>query len=119
MTLVGTPPNLSFVRIFQILFPEAPAIAFGQWMTMALPLGVVLMLIAWVLITQLFYRAPAALTVDPEVVRQERASLGPISFEEKAVLMVFAATAILWVFRVDLQLGLATIPGWSRLLPLP
>ena len=42
MTLVGTPPNLSFVRIFQILFPEAPAIAFGQWMTMALPLGVIL-----------------------------------------------------------------------------
>ena len=30
-TLVGTPPNLSFVRIFAILFPGAPPISFGHW----------------------------------------------------------------------------------------
>ena len=34
-TLVGTPPNLSFARIFEITFPKADAIAFGQWMLMA------------------------------------------------------------------------------------
>ena len=28
-TLVGTPPNLSLVRIFEIMFPEGPSIAFG------------------------------------------------------------------------------------------
>ncbi|MCJ7630752.1 MAG: SLC13 family permease, partial [Longimicrobiales bacterium] len=119
MTLVGTPPNLSFVRIFQILFPEAPAISFGQWMTMALPLGVVLLAIAWALITRVFYRAPSDLKVDREAVTQERAALGPVTFEEKVVMAVFATTAILWVFRVDLQLGMATLPGWSRLLPYP
>ena len=119
MTLVGTPPNLSFVRIFEILFPEAPSISFGQWMTMALPLGAIMLVTAWVLITRVFYRAPSGLTVDRSVVRDERASLGPITFEEKVVMAVFAATAVLWVFRVDLQFGLATIPGWSRLLPYP
>jgi len=119
MTLVGTPPNLSFVRIYEILFPEAPSIAFGQWMTMALPLGVIMLAIAWVLITRVFYRAPSELTVDREMVRGERAALGPVTFEEKVVMAVFAATAVLWVFRVDLQIGLATIPGWSRLLPYP
>jgi len=46
-TLVGTPPNLSFVRIFAILFPEAPPIAFGQWLVMAFPIGVVMLLTAW------------------------------------------------------------------------
>jgi len=119
ITLVGTPPNLSFIRIYQILFPDAPGIAFGQWMIMALPLGVVLLVVAWLAITRVFYRAPSDLTVDQEVVKQERASLGPVTFEEKVVMGVFAATAVLWVFRVDLQLGLATIPGWSRLLPFP
>lgn len=119
MTLVGTPPNLSFVRIFEILFPEAPPIAFGQWMTMALPLGVTMLLFAWFMITRVFYRAPAELTVDREVVASERAALGPVGFEEKVVMGVFAATAILWLFRVDIQLGIATIPGWSRLLPFP
>jgi sodium-dependent dicarboxylate transporter 2/3/5 len=117
MTLVGTPPNLSFIRIFEILFPEAPAISFGQWMIMALPLGLIMMTIAWVLITKVFYRAPSDLTVDRAVVEAERAALGAVTFEETVVLGVFAATAILWVFRVDLQLGLFTIPGWSRLLP--
>jgi solute carrier family 13 (sodium-dependent dicarboxylate transporter), member 2/3/5 len=57
--------------------------------------------------------------VDRAVVVEERAALGPISFEEKVVLGVFAATALLWVFRVDLELGIATIPGWSRLVPYP
>jgi sodium-dependent dicarboxylate transporter 2/3/5 len=118
-TLVGTPPNLSFVRIFQILFPEAPPIAFGQWLIMCLPVGFVLILVAWIFITRVFYRAPAELTVDRSVVEAEREDLGPISFEERAVLVVFAATALLWVFRVDLQFGVATIPGWSRLLPNP
>jgi sodium-dependent dicarboxylate transporter 2/3/5 len=118
-TLVGTPPNLSFVRIFEILFPEAPPIAFGQWIVMALPIGVALLVIAWVLITRVFYRTPAEITVDDAVIQSERADLGMMSFEEKVVMAVFASTAVLWVFRVDLQVGLFTIPGWSRLLPAP
>jgi sodium-dependent dicarboxylate transporter 2/3/5 len=118
-TLVGTPPNLSFVRILEILFPDAPTVAFGQWMVMCLPVGVILILLAWVLITHVFYRASSDLTVDRDVVRKERAALGPVSFEEKVVMAVFATTALLWVFRVDLQVGLFTIPGWSRLLPYP
>jgi len=118
-TLVGTPPNLSFVRIFEIIFPDAPPIAFGQWMVMSLPIGVVLLVVAWLLITRVFFRASDEIKVDREVVTKERDALGTISFEEKAVLAVFASTALLWVFRVDLQVGIATIPGWSRLLPFP
>jgi len=119
VTLVGTPPNLSFVRIFEILFPEAPHIAFGQWIVLGLPLGATMLILAWFVLTHLVYRAPEELTVDRAVVHAERSALGPISFEEKAVLAVFATTAVLWVFRVDLALGIATIPGWSRLIPYP
>ena len=118
-TLVGTPPNLSFVRIFEILFPEAPSIAFGQWLIMALPIGVLMLAISWLLITRVFYKVPDDVTIDSDVVKSERAALGRISYEEKAVMVVFVATAILWVFRVDLQLGFTSIPGWSRLLPEP
>ena len=118
-TLVGTPPNLSFVRIFEIIFPEAPPIAFGQWLVLGLPIGVTMLIIAWLLITRVFYPASSEITVDREVVRRERSQLGSVSFEERVVLGVFAATAALWVFRIDLQLGFLTIPGWSRLLPFP
>ena len=116
-TLVGTPPNLSFVRIFEILFPEAPTIAFGQWLVMALPIGLTMLVIAWVLLTRVFYPTPDDVTVDHDVIANERSALGSISYEERGVLAVFVATAVLWVFRVDLNVGLFTIPGWSRLLP--
>ena len=118
-TLVGTPPNLSFQRIFEIIFPEAPAIAFGEWIVMALPIGATMLVIAWLLITKVFFRASAGMEVDRAVVGDERAALGRVSFEERAVAGVFVATALLWVFRKDLVLGFATVPGWSRLLPDP
>ena len=118
-TLVGTPPNLAFARIHQLLFPEAPEIAFGQWLVVAFPVGVVMLLAAWLLITQVLYRVPRAVVVSRDVVTAERAALGPVTFEERAVLIVFALTALLWVFRVDLNLGGFVLAGWSRLLPWP
>ena len=44
-TLVGTPPNLSFVRIFHIYFPNAPEISFGDWFVFAFPICIVLFLV--------------------------------------------------------------------------
>jgi sodium-dependent dicarboxylate transporter 2/3/5 len=116
-TLVGTPPNLSFARIFEITFPNAEPVAFGHWLVMAFPITLVLLTIVWLLLTRVFFRFGKSFEVDREVVKCEYAALGGISFEERAVLTVFAATAFGWVFRKDLVLGLVTIPGWSRLLP--
>jgi sodium-dependent dicarboxylate transporter 2/3/5 len=116
-TLVGTPPNLSFARIFEITFPNAEPIAFGQWLVMAFPVTVVLLTIVWLLLTRVFFRFGESFKVDREVVKREYAALGGMSFEERAVLAVFAMTALGWVFRRDLVLGLLTVPGWSRLLP--
>ncbi len=118
-TLVGTPPNLSFQRIFQIIFPEAPPIDFGTWIVMGLPIGVTMIAVAWLLLTQVLYRPSPEIRIERDVLERERAGLGPISFEERSVATVFAMTALLWVFRRDLQLGFATIPGWSNLLPFP
>ena len=118
-TLVGTPPNLTFQRMFEILFPDAPGISFGQWMIMALPIGAVMLAVSWFLITHVFFRVPEGVSVDRTVVEKERARLGPVSFEERVVTAVFALTALLWVFRGDLRVGLFTIPGWSNFLPDP
>ncbi|UCD76879.1 MAG: SLC13/DASS family transporter [Phycisphaerales bacterium] len=118
-TLVGTPPNLSFVRIFEIAFPAAEPIAFGQWMLLGLPLSAIMLVIVWLLLTRLFFRAPKDLVLPTEVIKEEYRRLGPIRFAETAVLVVFALTALMWVFRKDLALGLVTIPGWGNLLPFP
>lgn len=118
-TLVGTPPNLAFARISQISFPESPVVSFGEWLTMALPASSVLLVIAWILITKVFFKVPEHITVDESVIHNQKSQLGPISYEEKAVLTVFSLTVLLWIFRAPINLGFATIPGWSGLLPFP
>ena len=95
-TLVGTPPNLSFQRIFQIIFPEAPPIDFGSWIVLGLPIGITMIALAWLLLTQVLYRPSPEVRIEKDVLERERDRLGPISFEERSVLVVFATTALLW-----------------------
>jgi len=118
-TLVGTPPNLSFTRIFQIMFPDAPAVEFGRWILLGIPVCVLMLAVIWFVLTRIFYRTGSEIAVNPQIVETEYERLGPISFEEKAVLVVFALTAVLWVFRKPLDFGLFSLPGWSGLLPFP
>lgn len=120
-TLVGTPPNLALVRIFELSFPAASeegyGISFGQWMLFGLPLSIVLLGICWLILTRVSFPSPKHLRLDPEIIHREKKALGKITYEETAVGLVFAATAILWVFRKDLQVGSLHIPGWSDWLP--
>jgi len=118
-TLVGTPPNLVLQRIFELTFPKAPSITFGQWFLMALPLSIVMGGIVWLLLIKVFFRFSKELKVDPDVVEDEFARLGSVRYEEKVVGIVFVCTALLWIFRKKLVLGFATLPGWSCLLPYP
>jgi len=118
-TLVGTPPNLSFARIFQITFPQAEPIAFGTWFMMGLPISAVMLFVVWLTLTKIFFRLPSSLIVDRAIVNKEYKELGPMGFEEKSVLIIFSLTAILWVFRKKLIIGFVSIPGWSQLLPNP
>ncbi len=118
-TLVGTPPNLSFARIFQITFPGAEPISFGTWFVFGLPLSVIMLAIVWLLLTRLFLRIPEHVIIDKSIITEEYRKLGPVTFEEKAVMWVFSLTALLWVFRKNLDIGFVSIPGWSNLLPFP
>lgn len=118
-TLVGTPPNLSFARIFQITFPQAEPIAFGTWFIMGLPISIVMIFVVWLVLTRIFFHTPSNLTIDRNIVSKEYEELGPMGFEERSVLIIFFLTAILWVFRKKLIIGFVTIPGWSQLLPNP
>ncbi|MEM7698159.1 MAG: SLC13 family permease [Verrucomicrobiota bacterium] len=120
-TLVGTPPNLALSRIFEQSFPAAESagvsLSFGRWMLLGLPLSVAMLTCAWLLLTKVFFRAPRSLQIPEEAITKERENLGPMRREESIVLGVFAATALLWVFRTPLSIGNFTIPGWRDLLP--
>ncbi|MBK9356917.1 MAG: anion permease [Bacteroidales bacterium] len=80
MTLVGTPPNLSFLRIYQVMFPQAPVVTFLQWMLFAVPVGILMMMAAYVLIYQRYARVKMSESVLNELpIRQMKKDLGPMS----------------------------------------
>ena len=116
-TLIGTPPNLVFMRIYKISFPKNPEILFGDWMKFGVPIAIIMLAFVWVLLTKVLYNSDKTFKVDEEIIQNEKKKTGKMTFEEKAVLVVFIATSLLWIFRVELDLGFATIPGWSSLFP--
>jgi solute carrier family 13 (sodium-dependent dicarboxylate transporter), member 2/3/5 len=118
-TLIGTPPNLSLVRILSILFPEAPELSFAGWFLFALPLSTVFLFIAWRLLCWLFLRNLEPFVLDDDVFERERAELGPMTFEQGAVLVLFVLLVGAWMFRADIDLFGFTVPGWSGLFPEP
>ena len=118
-TLVGTPPNLSFARILTILFPNAPEISFATWLMYALPISAIFLLILWIMFSIIFSPKSKEFEIDSNIFREEYKKLGPMSFEEKIVLIDFVLLAVLWVFRANIQIGDFTIPGWSQLFPFP
>lgn len=116
-TIIGTPPNLVFHRVFTIQFPDIQAITFGEWIILVLPLSIIMLLVIWLILTKLYFRLDDKINIDKSIVIKERKQLGGMSYQEKIVSFVFISTAVLWIFRNDIDSGLFTFPGWSSLLP--
>jgi sodium-dependent dicarboxylate transporter 2/3/5 len=118
-TLIGTPPNLSFTRIFAIYFPQAPEITFASWFAFGLPLSFVFLFIAWLLLTTLFACRTPSPSADSPLFKQELRGMGKMTYEEKWVFLLFTLMALLWLFRKDINIATFTLPGWSSLMPVP
>lgn len=97
-TLIGTPPNLVLAAMLQEIY--GIEIEFAQWFLFGLPLSMILLLICWWYITSVAFTFPQDSFPDgrQEIKRQVKA-LGPMSYEEKAVLTVFCLTAAAWIGR--------------------
>lgn len=118
-TLIGTPPNLALVRIFKIIYPDAPEITFGSWIMLGLPVAALMMTIAAFLITRIFFKVDDMIRIDKRFIADEYKKLGRTSFEERVIGIIFICTALLWIFRTELNFGLFKISGWSELFSAP
>lgn len=119
-TLVGTPPNLSFARIFDIYFPEAPEISFATWFFYAFPITLILFIVVFLYLYIVFVRRKKGWkSMSRNEIANAYNQLGERSFEENVLLVVFVMLALLWFFRADISVGQFVIPGWSNLFPDP
>jgi sodium-dependent dicarboxylate transporter 2/3/5 len=100
-TLIGTPANAILAAIVKRIYQVE--IAFSQWMLLALPLVILLLLACWFYMVRIAFplQKKRSSTGKAEIQKQLQ-QLGKTSFEEKAVGLVFILTALAWVTRTFL-----------------
>ncbi len=118
-TLVGTPPNLVLARLIQILFPAIPEINFVTWMIFALPLSLIFLTVTWFILKSRYCTHSEAIKIDAGTFAGQLRALGPMTYEQRIILLDFILLAGLWITRADIKLGGFTFPGWSRFFPRP
>jgi sodium-dependent dicarboxylate transporter 2/3/5 len=118
-TPVGTAPNQVFLGIFAESFPAGPRLTFGQWFFAFLPLVTLFVPLAWWLMTRVLLPVEPGVSDCGETIRREREELGPLDRGGALMSVVFALTALLWITRADLDLGIVRVPGWSRWFAAP
>ncbi|WP_083441937.1 SLC13 family permease [Nitriliruptor alkaliphilus] len=95
-TLIGSPPTLVMAGFVQDAL--GITIGFAQWMALGVPLAVVFLAIAWLFLTRVAFRAELPpVAQGSQVIRGKLNELGPMATGEWLVLVVFLATAALWV----------------------
>jgi sodium-dependent dicarboxylate transporter 2/3/5 len=97
-TIIGTPPNVAYVGYIQKTYNIE--IDFVSWMMVCMPLAILLLIcLYWVTVKWLY---PSGIKSDAstrQMIHGELKGLGPVSKAEKRVLMIFTATALLWITR--------------------
>ena len=106
-TLIGTPPNIILAAQVQQLF--GTEISFAGWMIIGAPLVFTLLAVTWFYLGRVVFRTQMQqLPGGRQMIQDQRDALGPISFEEKVVAVIFSAAAFMWITREFI---------WTALVP--
>ncbi len=106
-TLIGTPPNALLASFLQSNY--GIQVDFFTWMQLGVPVVLIMLPVAWLLLTKAVFPARELRIGDAgSVIRNELAALGPMSRGESAVAIVFVCAALGWILRRQ-------IAGWTGL----
>lgn len=118
-TLVGTPPNMVFYRVFTETYPAHKGMDFLRWFAVAFPVAVVFLCLAFVIIQRSLLGHHAGVKFDRRLFGAQLRSLGKLNRDQAVVLSIFILTVLLWFTREGIQAGSFYFTGWSALLPDP
>jgi sodium-dependent dicarboxylate transporter 2/3/5 len=97
-TIIGTPPNVAYVGYIEKKYSFQ--VDFVKWMLICTPLAFILLLsLYWVTVRWLFPNRIKSDAATRQLIKNEVASLGPLSQNEKRVLIIFISTALLWITK--------------------
>ena len=97
-TLIGTPPNLVLAGVISEIYGYE--ITFSEWFLFGLPISITLLFFCWIYLTRVAYKfeSNSFLGGNTEIKRLKK-ELGPISYEEKLVAIVFTLAGLCWISR--------------------
>jgi solute carrier family 13 (sodium-dependent dicarboxylate transporter), member 2/3/5 len=97
-TIVGTPPNVAFVGFIKDKYNYT--VQFADWMLICTPISLMLLFSLYFVMTKWLYpNKLGADTATRDLIKLELKQLGPLSKAEKRVLIIFVATALLWIIK--------------------
>ena len=101
-TIIGTPPNVVMVgymkRIYNLDVP------FTDWMLVGVPTMILVLAACYIIITKILYRNQLeAIEGSKALIQNKLKELGPLSREEKRVLIIFSVTCFCWIFRQNIN----------------
>ena len=118
-TLVGTPTNMIFYRMYKEQYPQNTDMNFFSWFIVAMPIALLLLLFTFALLKFIFIRKNESLEFEKDFFRDSYRKLGKITYEEKFIGVIFIITALLWFTRADIDVGSINWKGWSNLFGSP
>ncbi|MBL7924170.1 MAG: SLC13/DASS family transporter [Bacteroidia bacterium] len=118
-TLVGTPTNMIFYRAYNEQFAAQHPIHFSDWMLMAFPMALCLLMMTWLIIRMTLLNRLGKIPFNKSIFKEQRKNLGAWNRDEKVVAVIFIATAVLWFTRADMEIGNRLFRGWAGYLPFP
>ncbi|WJY91676.1 Sodium-dependent dicarboxylate transporter SdcS [Corynebacterium faecale] len=96
-TMIGSPVNL--VILSYIRGPLDYSVSFLQWMSVGIPTVIVFTFIGWVLLTKVLWRSEVdEIPGGREIFENELTRLGKMGGGERIVSVIFALTAMGWIF---------------------
>lgn len=102
-TLIGTPPNVVFLGYVNTMLKSD--IAFADWLLFGIPAVAILLFLTYVLITRvLFPHKLGKIKGADELIHKELHALGKWKQAERAVAVIFACTALAWIFKKQINL---------------
>jgi sodium-dependent dicarboxylate transporter 2/3/5 len=97
-TLIGTPPNLVLAGVVEKSY--GIEITFAQWFSFGFPVSILLLIICWFYLTRVAFKfKQKKFPGGSAEINRQLASLGPLSYEEKSIAVVFLLTAFAWITR--------------------
>lgn len=118
-TPIGTPTNL--IVMGYLTEQTGIDVSFAQWAAFGMPVVLVLLPLAWLILTRIAFRLSDSNGGSVrERVQTQLAGLGPMTIAERRTIGVFIVVATLWIFRrplsgLELPFGDTTITPFAAL----